>query len=289
MREIESVLITGGSGGFGRAFAAHLLANNMAQRICIFSRGEHAQAEVREQLGGDDRLRFFVGDIRDAERLAWAMQGIDLVVHAAALKRIEVGRYNPEEMVKTNVIGALNVVSAARAARVDKVVALSTDKAFDPVSAYGASKAMMEQIVLAANENSGAHGPKFAVTRYGNVWGSPGSVVPRWADAVRAGARKVTVSDPECTRFLMTMGQAVELVIGTAVHMVPGVIAVPALPAYRVGDLAEAFGVSMEITGLPRWEKLHESMERGNCSVDAPRISVADLKWHIQNWLKQRQ
>lgn len=286
MREIKSVLITGGSGGFGRAFAAHLLANNMANRICIFSPEEHAQAEVRALLKNDGRLRFFIGDVRDRDRLIWAMQGVDLVVHAAALKRIEVGRYNPEEMVKTNVIGSLNVVAAAREANVDRVVALSSDKAFDPVSAYGASKALMEQIVITANENSGAHGPIFAVTRYGNVWGSPGSIMPKWVDARRAGVRRVQVSDPECTRFFMTMEEAVNLVAATANHIQPGVIAIPELPAYRLGDLAEAFGFEVEKTGLPRWEKLHESMERGNCSADARRMSVGELKRHIDAWVR---
>lgn len=285
MRGIESVLITGGSGGFGRAFAAHLLANNMAQRICIFSRGEHAQADMREKLGDDPRLRFFVGDIRDIDRLTRAMQGVDLVVHAAALKRVEVGRYNPEEMVKTNVLGAINLVAAARIAHVDRVVALSTDKAFQPCSAYGTSKAMMEQVILAANENSGASGPKFAVTRYGNVFGSPGSILPKWWAMIQAGSACVPVSDPECTRFMMTMDQAVELVVGAAAHIAPGKIAVPKLPAYRVGDLAMALDVEMNIVGLPIWEKLDESMEAGNCSKTAPRLSVDDLVGHINTWI----
>ena len=283
--EIRNVLVTGGAGFFGRAFARYVLERDMVERLCIFSRGEHSQADMREKLGDDPRLRFFVGDIRDIDRLTRAMQGVDLVVHAAALKRVEVGRYNPEEMVKTNILGALNLVAAARVAHVDRVVALSTDKAFQPCSAYGTSKAMMEQVVLAANENSGASGPKFVVTRYGNVFGSSGSILPKWWAMIQAGATRVPVSDPECTRFLMTMEEAVDLVIGAAAHIAPGKIAVPKLPAYRVGDLAEALDVEMNVIGLPIWEKRHESMEADNCSQTAPRLSVSDLAGHINTWI----
>lgn len=281
MREIGSILITGGTGGFGRAMSAHLLANEMAQRICIFSRGEHAQADMRAQLNDDPRLRWMIGDVRDRDRLIRAMQGVDLVVHAAALKRIEVGRWNPEEMVKTNIDGALNVVEAARIAHVDRVVALSTDKACESISAYGHSKAMMESIMLAANETSGAAGPKFSVTRFGNVWASPGSVVPKWADMIRRGAREVPVSSPLATRFYISMQQAIELVIGCAAHMHGGELAIPTLPAYSISSLVEAFGVEARVVGLPKWEKLHEVMREGEPSCDAERLDVDFLRQAI--------
>lgn len=286
MREINSILVTGATGGFGRAFVAHLLANDMAQRICIFSRGEHAQADMRAQINDDPRCRWMIGDVRDRDRLIRAMRvdhnrGVDLVIHAAALKRVEVGRWNPEEMVKTNIDGAINVVEAARIAGVDRVVALSTDKACESVSAYGHSKAMMESIVLAANETSGAGGPKFSVTRFGNVWASPGSVVPKWADMIRRGAREVPLSSPLATRFYISMQQAIELVIGCAGHMQGGELAIPTLPAYQMSDLVEAFGVEARIVGLPKWEKLHEVMREGEPSRDAERLDVDFLRQAI--------
>ncbi len=287
--KIPNILVTGGSGSFGRAFCRFLLQHDLAERVCVFSRGEHAQAAMRDQLNDDPRLRFFIGDIRDQARLARAMQGVDLVIHAAALKRIEVGRYNPDEMVKTNVLGAINVVEAARLTAVSKVVGLSSDKAFQPVSAYGTSKLLMEQILLAANESSGAHGPIFTVTRYGNVWGSAGSVLPRWLEMVNAGAPDVPVTDPDCTRFMMTMQQAVELVMGAAVWGKPGDIAVPTLPAYRLGDLVEAIVTKARITGLPRHEKLHESMDHENSSDVARRMTVEELRAHIGRWMKEKE
>lgn len=287
--KIPSILVTGASGSFGRAFCRFLLQHNLAERVCVFSRGEHAQAAMRVDLNDDPRLRFFIGDIRDCARLARAMQGVDLVVHAAALKRIEVGRYNPEEMVKTNILGALNVVEAARLTGVRKVVALSSDKAFQPVSAYGTSKLMMEQLVLAANEGSGEHGPIFVVTRYGNIFGSAGSVLPRWMDLIRQGAGEVPVTDPGCTRFMMKMQEAVELVMGAAVWGKRGNIAVPTLPAYRLGDLAEALGVEMRVIGLPKHEKLHESMDYGNSSDEARRLTVPELRGLVHQWLGEEQ
>lgn len=287
--KIPSVLVTGATGSFGRAFCRFLLQHNLAERVCVFSRGEHAQAAMRVDLNDDPRLRFFIGDIRDCARLTRAMQGVDLVVHAAALKRIEVGFYNPEEMVKTNILGALNVVEAARLTGVRKVVALSSDKAHRPISAYGTSKLMMEQLFLAANGGSGEHGPIFVATRYGNVWGSAGSVLPRWMEMIKQGAEEVPTTSPDCLRFFMTMQQAVELVMGAAVWGKRGDIAVPTLPAYRLGDLAEALGVKMRIIGLPKHEKLVESMEEGNSADEARRLTVPELRAHVHQWLGTEQ
>lgn len=274
-----SFLITGGTGSFGRAFARQLLDDG-CQRICIYSRGEHAQAEMREQFDNDERLRFFIGDVRDRDRLRRAMEGVEIVVHAAALKRIEVGHYNPVEMIKTNVLGAVNVIEAAmdaEGAHVRRVVALSSDKAYQPVSPYGCSKALAESLFLAANNVRGKWGPIFAVTRYGNVAGSAGSVIPKWRDILEHDFT-VPVTDPECTRFWMTMDEAVELVLQTIGTMKGGELEIPRLPAYRLADLAEAMGARMDVTGLNGFEKLHEGMRDGLTSDTVRRMSVVELK-----------
>ena len=272
----SSVLITGGTGSFGRAFTARLLKDGIAERICIYSRGEHMQAQMRDDFNDDGRLRWFIGDVRDRDRLRRAMEGVDIVVHAAALKRIEVGQYNPVEMIKTNILGAVNVIEAAMDAKVRKVVALSTDKAYQPISPYGQSKALMESLILAANNTVGPDGPKFSVTRYGNVAGSNGSVIPLWRSQL-ANGKTVTITDPGCTRFWMTMKEAIDLVLVTIATM-PHTINIPQLPAFCLGDLAMAMGVTNPvITGLPPWEKKHEGLRDGLTSDSARRMGVAEL------------
>ena len=303
---MKSILITGGSGSFGTAFVKRLLEGTEYGRICVYSRGEHRQAAMRQELSDDPRLRFLVGDVRDRWRLTRAMDAVDVVCHAAALKRIEVGHYNPVEMVRTNIEGAINVTEAARDARVSKVVVLSTDKAFQPISPYGQSKALAERICLAANSGGTT---KFSVTRYGNVWGSAGSVVPIWTSIIRSGCRILPLTDPDCTRFYMSMREALDLVLRTIDTMKGGETMIPELPAYRLGDLARAMGakafvmrnphatieqwvyqdslvpfndnsneIVAKITGLPEWEKQHESMCEGRCSKDARRMSVDELR-----------
>ena len=274
---MKSVLITGGSGYFGRAFALRLLENEEVERIVIVSRGEYQQFLMAQELGEDKRLRFMIGDVRDRDRLRRAMQGVDVVVHAAALKRIEVGMYNPLEVVKTNVYGAVNVIEAIQDSGVRKGVALSSDKAFEPVSPYGTSKALAEAIFLAANKTVGSSGTRFSVCRYGNIFNSTGSVVPVWSKLIADGALEVPVTDPDCTRFFMRMSEAVQLVLDTIENM-PTSPAIPHLPAYRLGDLAEAMGVKMRILGLPDYEKKHESMATGNSSDRARRMTIAELR-----------
>lgn len=269
---MNNVLVTGGTGSFGRAFIRRLLDGDEIERVVVFSRGEHAQADMAGSIG-DPRVRYFIGDVRDRARLRRAFDGVDTVVHAAALKRIEVGQYNPTEMVKTNVLGGMNVVEAAIDAGVDKVVMLSTDKAWQPISPYGQSKALAESIFLNAYSSL----TRFAVTRYGNVWGSKGSVVPKWEDILRT-AKAVPVTDPDATRFYMTMDEAVDLVLHTIETMKGGELNIPTLPAYRLGDLAEAMGAKMEVVGLPEWEKKHEGMCEGRTSDLAPRMTVAELR-----------
>ena len=274
---MKSILVTGGTGSFGRAFVRRLLATNASERICIFSRGEHDQAEMRAEFNDDSRLRWFIGDVRDQPRLKRAMNGVDVVVHAAALKRIETGFANPIEMVKTNIDGTVNVIEAAQDAGVKKAVFLSSDKAHMPVSAYGLSKAMAEALFLAANNTVGPDGPRFAVTRYGNIFASNGSVVPTWRRMIEGGAKAVPVSSVDVTRFFMTIDEAVDLVLDT-IETMPVEPAIPTLPAYRLGDLVQAMGVKAIVKGLPKFEKMSESMGDGNDSQYARRMSVAELR-----------
>lgn len=282
MKLIDSVLITGGTGFFGRAMIKHLLTQTSVSRICILSRDEAKQAVLRTLTDDPQhRLHWFLGDVRDQARLRRAMQDIDLVISAAALKRIETGFYNPTEMIKTNVIGAMNIIEAATDAKVKKVVALSTDKAHEPVSPYGQSKALAESLFLNANNARGAYGPRYAVVRYGNVWNSTGSVVPTWKTALKEG-RNIHLTDPDCTRFFMTVNDAVTLVWRTALEMKGGELQIPDLPAYRLGDLLQAMtgGGAKEtvLLGLPEYEKKHESMCAGRSSDIARRMSIEELR-----------
>lgn len=286
VRRLKSILITGGTGFFGRTFASRLLGRGDYDRICIYSRSESLQAAMRDEIGDDKRMRWFIGDVRDGERLRRAMSGVHVVVHAAALKRIEVGMYNPIEMCRTNIDGTINVVNAAHdSGSAETVVYLSTDKAYAPHSTYGQTKAIGESLVAAANNTMPTGGPKFISTRYGNVFNSTGSVLPRWKSMIAGGATSVPVTDPECTRFFMTADEAVELVllaISEANVGRHGEVLIPELPAYRIGDLAEALGVEMDVRGLPSWEKLHEGMADGNTSDVARRMSVDELREAIE-------
>lgn len=266
---MDNVLITGGTGFLGRGLARTLLENKDVGRICIYSRGEHTQAAMRTELPDPDvKLRWFIGDVRDKARLTRAMEGVNLVIHAAALKRVEVGEYNPGEMVRTNVMGAMNVIEAAHDAGVEKVVAISTDKACAPLNAYGATKLVVEKLMVAANNQRGANGPIFAACRYGNVAGSTGSVIPTWRRIIAyqktqiayGEAPRVPVTDPACTRFWMTLEEACALILWTADNMIGGELVVPTLPAYRLADLAQAMGVKMRIIGMGSGEKLFEMM-----------------------------
>ena len=275
----SSILVTGGTGTFGRAFVERCLAGGISERICIYSRGEHAQADMRLQFKEDSRLRWFIGDVRDPRRLRRACQGIDLVVHAAALKRIEVGRYDPLEMTKTNIGGTSNVVEAASDAGVPKAILISSDKAHSPIGCYGATKLVAEELFLAANNSY--PGTRYSVVRYGNVWGSNGSVVPKWRRMLQDGAEFLPVTDPNCTRFMMRVNDAVKLVLDTASDMRGGELAIPDLPAYRLGDLAEAMGAPVKVIGLPSWEKLHEKMSHGSSSEHARRMSVKELRQEL--------
>lgn len=269
---MTSVLITGGSGSFGQAFTRELLRDKTIERIAILSRCEVRQAEMAEALN-HDRLRFFIGDVRDRDRLRRAFHGVDIVVHAAALKRIEVGVSDSEEVVKTNVYGSNNVVEAAIDVGVKRAVLLSSDKAWQPVSQYGRTKAVAEGLFRDAYQG----GTKFAVCRYGNIWNSRGSVVPRWRTHLQTHDW-VPVTDPDATRFFMRMSEAIKLVQDTINTMKGGELNIPTLPAYRVGDLAEAMGAKQRVGGMKGHEKAHEGMCDSRTSDKARRMTVEELR-----------
>ncbi len=278
---MNSVLITGGTGFLARGLVRRLLEDG-CQRICIYSRGEFAQARMRAEFKNEPRLRWFIGDVRDRSRLEEAMERVEAVVHAAALKRIEVGATQPAEMFKTNIDGSENVIKAAQKAGVLRALLVSSDKAFEPISPYGQSKAAAETLFLTTNDRS-PYGPRFSVVRYGNVWNSTGSVVPTWRELIAAGEKEVPVTDPTCTRFFMRLSEAVDLVLNTLKNMRGGEVEVPTLPAYAVGDLAAAMNVGMRVSGLPPHEKRHEAMAPGNSSDVARRMTVEELRGALQS------
>jgi UDP-N-acetylglucosamine 4,6-dehydratase len=264
-------LITGGTGSFGRAFASYLLKQDDVSRIVIFSRDEFKQHQMGLALGNDPRLRMFIGDVRDQGRLERAMQGIDFVVHAAALKQVDTGEYNPNEFVKTNVFGSQNVIEASLESRIKKVVALSTDKASSPINLYGATKLTADKLFSAANSYSGSYGTHFACVRYGNVMESRGSVIPLWQEAVASGT-PIPLTDERMTRFWISIPQAVNFVQSCFEMMRGGELFVPKIPSMRLVDLAEAVapGHPLKEIGLRPGEKLHEEM----VSIDDARRTV---------------
>jgi len=272
------VLITGGSGYLGHEITRQLLTDPGVEAVCIFSRSEWRQAQMLDDFDAHPKLRMFIGDVRDAARLQRAMHGVDTVIHAAALKRIEVGTYNPTEMAATNVQGTINALLAAEAEKVQRFVLVSSDKAFAPVNAYGASKLLAERIVLGDKTMRGLRKPMVRVCRYGNVAGSTGSVIPIWRKAIERGTRP-KITDPEATRFWMTRQEAAKLVLSAAVLTDAPDVLIPDLPAFMLVDLAYAMGLeNAEFIGLQPGEKLHESMEENACSRDARRMTVAELR-----------
>ena len=263
MSEFEgsSVLITGGTGSFGKAFISALLATQNPARVAIFSRDELKQFEMKQTLGDDPRVRFFIGDIRDRDRLAMAMHGVDFVVHAAALKQVDTAEYNPMEYVKTNILGSENVMLASIDAGVKKVVALSTDKASSPINLYGATKLTADKLFISGNHYSYARGTKFAVVRYGNVMGSRGSVIPLFRKLASDG-KPLPITDSRMTRFWITLPQAVQFVMDAFADMDGGELFVPRIPSMHVTDLARAIAPDAELVevGIRPGEKLHEEM-----------------------------
>lgn len=255
-----TILITGGTGSFGNTFVPMTLARYNPKKIIIFSRDEMKQWAMAKKFQGDHRVRFFIGDVRDKDRLYRALDGVDFVVHAAATKIVPTAEYNPFECVKTNINGAMNLIDACIDKGVKKVVALSTDKASSPVNLYGATKLASDKLFVAGNAYSGEHGSRFAVVRYGNVMGSRGSVIPFFLSQRSAG--ELPITDQRMTRFMISLEQGVELVWHAFDDMVGGEIYVKKIPSMTIGDLATAVAPEcrQKIIGIRPGEKLHEQM-----------------------------
>jgi UDP-N-acetylglucosamine 4,6-dehydratase len=285
------ILLTGGTGSFGQKFVEVMLKEYNPKTIRIFSRDELKQWEMAQKFNHDKRLRFFIGDIRDKERLERAMDGVDIVVHAAALKQVPLCEYNPFEAVKTNILGAQNVIEAALDHNVERVMAISTDKAVNPVNLYGATKMCMEKLFIAANSYVGPkRQTKMSCVRYGNVVGSRGSVIPLFKKQRQTG--RITITDPRMTRFWITLEQGVKFVINCIEKMHGGEIFVPKIPSMRIMDLAKAVAPECEIEfiGIRPGEKIHECLlteDEARHSIEFDDFFVIEPEhpwWNAERW-----
>lgn len=267
----KSILITGGTGSFGRQYTSTLLQRYTPKKIIIFSRDELKQFEMQQEFP-QDCMRFFIGDVRDRDRLLMAMRGVDYVIHAAALKQVPAAEYNPMECIRTNVHGAENVIQAALECNVRRVIALSTDKAANPINLYGATKLCSDKLFVAANNLVGDHPTRFAVVRYGNVVGSRGSVVPFFRELIAKGSEYLPLTDPRMTRFWISLQQGVDFVLKNFERMCGGEVFVPKIPSIRITDLAEAMapGMPTRVIGIRPGEKLHEVM----CPQDDSHLTI---------------
>jgi UDP-N-acetylglucosamine 4,6-dehydratase len=270
----KSILITGGTGSFGKQYVRTLLSRCQPRRLIVYSRDELKQFEMAQEfpVARYGCMRYFIGDVRDKDRLIQAMRDVDFVIHAAALKQVPAAEYNPMECIKTNIHGAENVIQAALANEVEKVIALSTDKAANPINLYGATKLVSDKLFVAANNIAGGHRTRFAVVRYGNVVGSRGSVVPFFQKLIREGADRLPITDALMTRFWITLQQGVDFVLKNFERMCGGETFVPKIPSVRIVDLATAMapGLSHEIIGIRPGEKIHEVM----CPADDSHLTL---------------
>ncbi len=267
----KSILITGGTGSFGRQYVKTLLTRFRPKRLVVYSRDELKQFEMEQEFN-QECMRYFIGDVRDRDRLIQAMNGVDYVIHAAALKQVPAAEYNPMECIKTNIHGAENVIHAALVNNVDKVIALSTDKAASPINLYGATKLVSDKLFVAANNFAGTHRTRFAAVRYGNVVGSRGSVVPFFRKLINSGADHLPITDTRMTRFWITLQQGVDFVLKNFQRMYGGEIFVPKIPSVTVVDLAKAMAPHLphKIVGIRPGEKLHEVM----CPSDDSHLTL---------------
>jgi UDP-N-acetylglucosamine 4,6-dehydratase/5-epimerase len=261
----KTILVTGGTGSFGKAFIKKALTEHCPRKVIVFSRDELKQWEMRQldPVYDSDNIRYFLGDVRDKDRLQRAFKDVDIVVHAAALKQVPAAEYNPTEFIKTNIHGAMNVIDAAIDRGVEKVIALSTDKAANPVNLYGATKLCSDKLFVAGNAYVGVKGfPKFSVVRYGNVIGSRGSIIPRWKQMIAEGAKELGVTDVRMTRFWITLNEAAEFVLANLARMMGGEIFVPKIPSMKLIDLVKALAPNLptKVIGIRPGEKLHELM-----------------------------
>jgi len=287
----ESILVTGGTGSFGKKFVEIMLRDYQPQRLVVFSRDELKQHEMRTSGFDHPSMRYFIGDVRDAERLKRALTGVTVVVHAAALKQVPACEYNPFEAIQTNIMGGRNVIDASIDQRVRRILALSTDKAVNPINLYGATKLCAEKVFVQANAYAGARDTRFSCARYGNVVGSRGSVIPVFLEQRRRG--KITITDPRMTRFWLTLEQGVKFVIRCVEQMHGGEIFVPKIPSMRLVDLAEtvAPGCQVEYIGIRPGEKLHEvlvSEDEARQTLETEDMYVIQPShpwWKSENWV----
>jgi UDP-N-acetylglucosamine 4,6-dehydratase len=274
----KSVLVTGGTGSFGKQYVRTLLERYEPKRLIIYSRDELKQFDMAQEFHADC-MRYFIGDVRDQDRLIQAMNRVDFVIHAAALKQVPAAEYNPMECIKTNVHGAENVIRAALENKVDRVIALSTDKAANPINLYGATKLTSDKLFVAANNVAGEDRTRFSVVRYGNVVGSRGSVVPYFKRIIERGGDRLPITDPQMTRFWITLQQGVDFVLENFARMHGGEVFVPRIPSVRLVDLAEALGPGLphEIIGIRPGEKIHEIM----CPRDSAHLTLEFSKHFV--------
>ncbi|MGH8671326.1 MAG: UDP-N-acetylglucosamine 4,6-dehydratase (inverting) [Burkholderiales bacterium] len=267
----KSIFVTGGTGSFGRQFVKTVLARYKPKRLIVYSRDELKQYEMEREFHGP-AMRYFIGDVRDVDRLKLALRDVDYVVHAAALKQVPAAEYNPMECIKTNIHGAENLITAALENEVGKVIALSTDKAANPINLYGATKLASDKLFVAGNNLAGFRRTKFSVVRYGNVVGSRGSVAPLFRRLIAEGIKELPITDPRMTRFWITLQQGVDFVLKNFERMKGGEIFVPKIPSMRITDLAEAMapGMPKKVIGIRPGEKLHEIM----CPQDDSHLTL---------------
>ncbi|ANV97502.1 UDP-N-acetylglucosamine 4,6-dehydratase (inverting) [Helicobacter enhydrae] len=259
----KTILITGGTGSFGKAFIARVLQSYSPKKIIVYSRDELKQYEMAQSINdAQNKMRFFIGDVRDGNRLQKAMEGVDICIHAAALKHVPIAEYNPLECIKTNILGATNVIDSALMHGVEYVVALSTDKAANPINLYGATKLCSDKLFVSANNIKGSKKTKFCVVRYGNVVGSRGSVVPFFKNLIAQGACELPITDERMTRFWITLEDGVKFVLKSLERMHGGEIFIPKIPSMKITDLAKALApnLPLKIIGIRPGEKLHEVM-----------------------------
>jgi UDP-N-acetylglucosamine 4,6-dehydratase len=271
MFDDKAILITGGTGSFGRQCVRILLARHRPRRLIVYSRDELKQFEMAQEFN-QECMRYFIGDVRDVDRLSQAMNGVDYVIHAAALKQVPAAEYNPMECIKTNIHGAEHVIRAALANNVTKIIALSTDKAANPINLYGATKLVSDKLFVAANNVAGTQATRFSVVRYGNVVGSRGSVVPFFRKLIAAGSDHLPITDLRMTRFWITLHQGVDFVLKNFERMYGGEIFVPKIPSVRIVDLARAMAPELphKVVGIRPGEKVHEVM----CPADDSHLTL---------------
>lgn len=287
----KTILITGGTGSFGYHFVSYILHYYKPKKVIIYSRDEYKQFVMNNQYREySDILRFFIGDVRDETRLCMAIKGVDYVIHAAALKQVPACEYNPNEAIKTNIIGAMNVINASLNMGIKKVIALSTDKAVNPINLYGGTKLVSDKLFCAANSYSGFGGTKFAVVRYGNVAGSRGSVIPFFQNIINGGGKELPITDYQMTRFWISLEQGVKLVIKALEEAKGGETFISKIPSFKITDLAQAMlpGCEMPEVGIREGEKLHEIMITREDSLHTYEYEKHFIIYPHYNWWEKK-